>query len=122
MRRVWHCEPKSGSQKKRVAATVIWAQVPRRHSGFLERHLDRTCCCLCKCVAESLRLLAKRIELHLHKFGLNSNDVLQLLGLAQFAYVFLRSSGVFLGVVFQQFTKLCPTRQIDKNVSCIKLK
>ena len=53
-------------------------------------------------------MFPKRIHLRLHEFGLNSNDVLEILGLAQFECKFVRSGNVFLGIAFQFFPKSVP--------------
>ena len=50
------------------------------------RTLHRIFCCFGIYLAEDLCLFVKRIHLRLHKLGLNFDDVLEILGLAEFLH------------------------------------
>ena len=50
------------------------------------RWFHRTRCCLCECFGEALCLFGTDTKLRLHKFSLNSNYILEILGLAQLTY------------------------------------
>src|SRR5271169_1219658 len=55
-------------------------------------------------LADTLGLLAKRVQLRLHEFGLNSHDVIKIFSLTQFLYEIVCNSDVFLRTAFEFFT------------------
>jgi hypothetical protein len=63
-------------------------------------------------LADTLCLLAKRLQLRVYEFGLNSNDVTKILSMTQFLNEFVRDCEVFLGRAFEFFTQFCPARRI----------
>jgi hypothetical protein len=51
-------------------------------------------------LADTLCLLAKRLQLRLYEFGLNSNNVIEILSMTQLLNEFVCDSEIFLGKSF----------------------
>src|ERR1700733_7474794 len=60
-------------------------------------------------------LPATRLQLRLHEFCLNSNDVTEILGMAQFLNEFVRHSEILLRRTFEFFTPFRAARRIGRN-------
>jgi hypothetical protein len=74
------------------------------HESFTrtERTLHRISRCLGIYLADDLCLFVERINLRLHKLGLESDDFLKILGLTQFVHE-CKSSGNVLRRVAQEY-------------------
>jgi hypothetical protein len=59
--------------------------------------------------AETFYLLDKRIHLRVREFGLKSNDLCKIFGMAELMYKLVGRGDVLLSVTFQLFTCVCPT-------------
>lgn len=73
-------------------------------SGRTEgHHLSRTRGCFGIRVGRRPGLLGKRIQLRLHKFSLNSKNLLEILDPAQFVYAFDGRGDILVGTGFYFF-------------------
>ena len=70
-----------GLEIRTILICIVTASVPSR--GVETNRLADTLC-----------LLAKQLQLRLHEFGLNSNDVIEILSVSQFLNELIRDSEV----------------------------